>query len=182
MDRTNEFLSALRRAGLTDELMLEIANSKNNRMAKKMLNAIKYDLAASKMVLNFTVDYVNGLSEIIAHDEPGTHHFMPKNEAGISKIVVEIFENSEDIEEEMAREGCRPANAYELAAFEKNNPKSQRQFPIVALSSTWLDCIGHSVLYLKDNNPDNETDYGYFVLSEHPMTWPKDYCFLGVYV
>ncbi|MFZ2310712.1 MAG: hypothetical protein WAW11_04170 [Patescibacteria group bacterium] len=184
MNTSDEFILALREAGFTDEVMQKIIKSRNNRIAKKMLNAIKYDLGASKLILDFTVDYTCELFEGII-DDGGTHRFLPKDETKSSKkITTEVFNftNDEDIEKEMAKEGCRPANAYELVIFGQNNPKLLRPFPILALGSTWPDHLGDKVLFLRDNDPNNEHEYCYFIMPQWPMTLPESYYLLGVHM
>lgn len=182
MKKTDKFISVLREAGFTDEVMQEIIN--NNKIAREMLNAIKYELTASKMILEFAVDYTRDLSQITGKNNRGVHCFVPKDEIKAPKNIITkvfYFKNSEQIEGKMEKESYRPANAYELVVFGKKNPKAHRTFPIVALNSTWHDDLGDSVLFLCDNS-SKSGEYRYFCSPPAPMTYPEGYCFLGVHM
>lgn len=79
---------------------------------------------------------------------------------GISQVAIAPLKLHRDGEEwistdeavkRMSEQGTRPATGREARAYAKANPEVQRQFPIVALGSSWVDLNGDRLVpYLVD--------------------------------
>ena len=192
--KMHEFLLALKKAGFTDELIQEIINSKNNEMATKMFTAIMFNQtvkpADNGVILDFAVDYTRTVAEMVAagkydwsnDDITSDHYPIPKDKAGKSEgINTKVFHfnrliSSKDAIKEMEKEGYRPATAHEIMAFGEKNPEMQRQFPIVALGSTWQnDILDRYVLVLRGYGSRRK-----LYLSHWDGGWYGRYRFLGV--
>jgi len=145
--------------------------------------------APSETTVTATVDHsaswsgVNGEFDLASSDINDKH--FPPEHGGMASVVlvplalhrdVEDSISNKEVEHRLAVQGFRPATDRELRAFAKANPEFQRQFPVVALGSSWLDPYGNrKVPYLDDWD-------GKRVLSLHWLggDWNSRWRFLAV--
>lgn len=83
-----------------------------------------------------------------------TQDRFPVQGSGRQEVEVVLFHfnrviSSDDVIAELDKVGYRPANPAELLALGASQPELQRNFPIVALGSSWREADGaRNVLYL----------------------------------
>jgi hypothetical protein len=100
------------------------------------------------------IDYSRDLSQMVAagnynwaNSDITADHF-PVNGVGRQEREVTLFHfnhdiSSDDVIKEMGSAGYRPATIEELLAFGELHPELQRQFPIIAIGSVWVDSDGY---------------------------------------
>ena len=82
-------------------------------------------------------DFVN--ESITAENFPPHEHERGKKPAFFKLFHFNRYIESKAAITEMDKQGYRPASLRELLAYGKENPELQRQFPIIALLSVWVD-------------------------------------------
>ena len=175
----HEVLLKLEQAGLDKSLAQEIINSPGNALAKSMIVSInKKSEAKSKSSsrLNFEieVDGTKTLEQMIAdgkYDDKNSDinkKNFPIKDATKRTVTIELFHfdrniSSEDAVKEMKKEGFRPATVEELLALGADQPKLQREFPIIALGSVWRVFYGfRCVPSLNLDGDDRELNLPYW--------------------
>lgn len=143
--------------GGNDENVRRILSDQNLRreIGKLIMSASKSFVVASFRV---AVDYGRTLKSMVdagkydwVNEDITQEHFPVSSQGGDE---VSIFHFNEEIASEnailaMDREGFRPARIEELLALGEKQPELQKQFPIIALGSIWLDPGGdRCVAYL----------------------------------
>lgn len=100
-----------------------------------------------------TVNYAQSLEEMIAAgkydwtDEYITAENFQIQGNGVVNLEIVLFHpnrdiESEDVVKELDQMGLRPATLPELCAYGAKYPETQREFPIVALDSSWVGPSG----------------------------------------
>lgn len=81
--------------------------------------------------------------------------------------------SSQEALDEIKKQGCRPANLYELLEWAKDNQEKNQW--VIALGQIWTDAVGnHMVPYVYR---DSDGDFG-FSLGIFEDDWSDDYCLL----
>ncbi|MFH1145364.1 MAG: hypothetical protein V1707_00145 [bacterium] len=121
-----------------------------SRQPKPSFTMVEFPLTIFKISLREKIkkaklDWVN--------DSINDNNFPVTGKEGPTTAIIIHFGrymSSEKVFEEMEKNGLRPGNMYELADFASEHPDEQRKYPIVELSSGWLDSVGNrnvGVLY-----------------------------------
>ncbi|MBU0649455.1 hypothetical protein KJ969_05175 [Patescibacteria group bacterium] len=100
---------------------------------------VDYDQPLAKMIEACKLDWVN---------EDITEEHFPIQGNGHKKVKLELYQFDKTITGDQALKrldeaGYRPATIEELLVFGKKYPDKQRQFPIIALASSWCNPGGH---------------------------------------
>jgi hypothetical protein len=110
-----------------------------------------------------------------------TEKNFPDKEDGDYEVEYRIFHfnrsiSSESIMAEMEKEGFKPANILELLKLGEIQPNLQKEFPIVALDSNWIDQDDvHNVLIIR-----SDCGRRILILNWLNYEWDERYRFLGV--
>lgn len=151
----HELLMKLEDAGLSKEEAQLIIDSKDNELARKIV-----DLVRTRPAYNIVVDYNRSLADMIKagkYDRVdsgiNTEHFplkgKGKHELTAILFLFDRYIESDDAIVEMDKQGYRPATIEELLALGEKYPKLPKEFPIIALGSVWRNPDGdRSVPYL----------------------------------
>jgi hypothetical protein len=153
LGRMHEFLMALEKAGFTEEIIVETINSKGNKLAGEMFNALPEALRTkwktSDLILIFRVD-----SEIVQKKflkAIGDNHneeiftegkrISIKNEVS-GDVHSKVFHfnyviSNDDCIKEMRKKGCRPATDYETLTFCQSNQAWAKHYKVCALGTTY---------------------------------------------
>lgn len=146
---------------------------KNNKIVDDIYSAIvDYNMSLAEMIKVGKYDYVNG--EIASKNFP----IMGSGKVDISFELVHLNKSasSEEVLLHMEKNNLRPATLAELLAFGAKYPEIQREFPIVALGSFWINGDGiRLVLYLGKDNSKR-----FFNLYWFDRDWSGDWRFLAV--
>lgn len=150
-------VSAVRKQGGTDADIYRLATPEGESLIEKIAALIvragkpieqlaencykvlvDYGQTLQQMIANGKYDYAN--SDITASN-------FPTQGSGRQNVVVELVHfgrdmASEAVLKEFEARGLRAATLPELLAFGATYPEKQREFPIVALGSVWLDRLG----------------------------------------
>lgn len=69
--------------------------------------------------------------------------------------------NSEEALEMIKKEGCRPANIYELALFKRNHPEEFKPYEwMLAFGQIWQDSSGYRGVPYVSADSDDDFDFG----------------------
>ncbi|MFH1286602.1 MAG: hypothetical protein ABII02_02525 [Candidatus Magasanikbacteria bacterium] len=138
-------------------------------------------------VYPLTVDYDQSLAQMI---EAGSYDWVNSNiietkfqSQGSGQVEIEVVlvhlnkvVKSEEVLRELDRQGLRAATLQELLALGAAHPELQRQFPILALGSSWRDPDGFRyVPYLGRYGDERDLDLHWFEYG-----WHEVYRFLAV--
>lgn len=92
-------------------------------------------------------------------------------------VHLDRYASTEEVEQEIAKRGLRPTTIEELLAFGETYPDVQREFPVVALGSSWVDRGYRYVPYLWSHVDERSL----YLFSDVPGDqWSPDYRFLAV--
>lgn len=139
----HELLMKLEDAGLGKEEAQLIIDSKDNELARKLIDLVKV-----RPTFNIVVDYNRSLTQMIKagnydwiNDNITSKNFPLKGK-GKHELTAVLFHfdryiESDDAIAEMDKQGYRPATIEELLAFGEKYPELQKEFPIIALDSVW---------------------------------------------
>ena len=133
---------------------------------------VNYDLRLEAAIKAGNYDWKN--------DDITEKHF-PSKRSGQAEIEIQLFHfnkvmTSEEVIQEMDKQGYRPAELPELLAFGAKYPDEQRKYPIVALGSVYQYWDGDRyVSYLWRG--DGERDLG---LIWFGVGWGASFRFAGV--
>jgi len=135
------------------------------------------------------VDYSMTLAEMI---EAGKYDnwtnftidpdFLPIKDTGRVELNIELVKydepmNSNDIIKDLDRRGLRPVTVSELLAFGTQHPDVQREFPIIALGSSWRRCGGFifNTWFVQSLDADKKDNGRELSLEPWKGTW-KTFC------
>jgi hypothetical protein len=119
---------------------------------------VNYGLTVEKLVNAGKYDWLN--SDINAKN-------FPSDRKDTAEVAIELVHfgrsmESDEVLEELDKQGLRPATLAELLAFGAKYPEKQREFPIVALGSVWRYRSGaRSVACLCSDTDDGSRDVAY---------------------
>jgi hypothetical protein len=154
-----DFFSALfkelKKRGVTEEAVFDALKSKNDlipKMAEQIADLIADTKATTKGTLRILANLT--LTDRIARgrydwvNSDITEEHFPTSVPADYDVEYKLFHfnhtiSSDDAIKEMEKEGFRPGTLVELLALGETNPELQKQFPIVALGSTWQSPRGH---------------------------------------
>ena len=162
MSLVQSLVTAVKKAGGTDEDVHRLTTADSNGVWDKIAGVI---VGAGKKfgeVFTLIVDYSLSLADAIkaggydyANSNITDEHFpADKAEQGKKEQSFVLYHFSKGMDSDlliaqMDADGKRPATVHELLAFGKANPELQRQFPIIALKSVWVNRGGsRNVAYL----------------------------------
>jgi hypothetical protein len=120
------------------------------------------------------VDYTMSLADMIkvgkydwVNDDITAEHF-PVTGSGKTEVNLEFVHLNKSVSSEavlahMEANGLRPATLAELLSFGAKYPEIQREFPIVALGSSWIVSVGNRfVPYLFGSSSDRHLNLSWF--------------------
>jgi len=141
---------------------------------QKFLSGELIVVLKDRIVYNLTVDYTKPLMEMIKagkYDQVNsdiTQENFPVVGSGKKEKELVLFQFnrrilSDDAIDEMSKAGCDPGDIVDLLALGEDQPELQRQFPIVALKSSWRHPAGSlRVPYLCGRADDRDLNLYYF--------------------
>lgn len=101
---------------------------------------VDYGLSLSEMIKAGHYDYAN--SDITAKNFPKTE-MSGKVKTNLELVHLNHSATTDEVLAHMEAQGFRPATLPELLAFGKMYPDVQREFPVVALGSSWVGLDGY---------------------------------------
>ena len=139
-----------------DQIGELIAQGKSGRVTRELLQAFlrnPQSVNGKPSEYCVTIDYGMKLSEMIdaGHYDWKNGDINEKNFPVTGEGTVEVspelvhFDRvigTSEVEAELDKMGLRPATIEELLAFGATYPDVQREFPIIALGSSWVDRLG----------------------------------------
>lgn len=133
---------------------------------------VNYAIPFTNMIGMGKYDWVN--ENITAEHFPITG--SGKSEVDFQFVHLNKLASSEEVLLHMEKNNLRPATLAELLAFGEKYPEIQREFPIVALGSFWINGDGiRLVLYLGKDNSKRFLNLYWF-----DRDWSGDWRFLAV--
>ncbi len=164
--------AAIETLGL-DKESAQLVLSKGDVLKGAILDAMR-KLAATIVGDSIIVDYGKKVKEMVAaghYDWPNSDindTNFPQSGTGVDTVNPELVHlnkdaSSEDALAHMEANGLRPATLAELLAFGATYPEIQRQFPIIALGSSWVDSGGRRrvpCLFRSDGDRVLDLDWG----------------------
>lgn len=171
----DRLVPALRQAGISDEeIHALVAEKKGEELLGIIVDAVAEAVKRVKNFYSVRVDYAAEIEDMVvrgkydwSNDNITSDHF-PANTAEEADIAVQLVHfnrsiSSDGVIVELDRMGLRPAEARELLAFGVKYPDVQREFPIIALGSVWLDRYGdRRVVCLCSDSGDRRAVLGWF--------------------
>ena len=156
-------------AGLSEEeadkQLHRLTTTDANGVWDKIANLVIEPAKKLAEVFTLVVDYARSLKDSIAagsydwvNSDITEEHFPAESEQGQKEQSFTLYHFGKNTESDwviaqMDKDGKRPATIRELLTFGEKNPELQRQFPIIALKSVWVDRSGcRSVAYLGSNS------------------------------
>jgi len=146
---------ALKSLGGSDDDLRRVLT--DSTLAKKLAEVIMSGKQKVEQKVQETykviVDYGNSLAKMIEAGKYGwfnddiTDKHFPLQGAGqheVELVLVHLNQSAttKEVLEHLNREGLEPAKIEHLLAFGATYPELQRQFPIIALGSVWVDDDG----------------------------------------
>ncbi|MBU2539652.1 hypothetical protein KJ786_00610 [Patescibacteria group bacterium] len=131
--------------GGDDESIRKLATPEGEDLVKQIA---KFIVGVVRPIYNLTVDRTKTLAEMIkagkydcVNSDITQEHF-PVVGSGKEEKEFILFDfkrniSSDDAIAEMSQAGCEPGDIADLLALGSDQPELQRQFPIVALKSSW---------------------------------------------
>ncbi|MFH1611493.1 MAG: hypothetical protein ABIA83_02745 [Patescibacteria group bacterium] len=157
----------------TDQLAELIAQDKVGRVTRENLQRF---LASLDGDTGYTVlvDYRKTIEQMVSagrydwSDGNINSVNFPVNGTGVATITPELVHlnkkaSSEEALAHKEANGLRPATIEELLAFGATYPDVQREFPVVALGSSWVDRDGHRrAPYLDGDGSERELSLDWY--------------------
>lgn len=149
----HELLAKLEAAGLTGDLAQKVIESRGNALAKNVVNLISgswLDFPSYTVMVSYdqTVEQMVKAGKYDGYNADVAS--FPSNEKGVAEVLVYLVNFYPGISSKYAIKimgeldpPLRPATLKELLALGVAQPDLQRNNPIIALGSTWLDSNGH---------------------------------------
>jgi hypothetical protein len=147
-------LEKVRKRGYSDDEILRVANDQGDSLLDKFADVMAEAARKPHDTFPVTVNYDLSLEEAInagnyqaVHTDISARNF-PSTRKGQAEldIVLVRFEHrmkSEDVVQELEKEGLRPADLPEFLAFGAKYPDVQRKFSVAGLGSVWQDRKGY---------------------------------------
>ena len=147
-------LEKVKKRGYSDEEILQVANAQGDSLLDKFADVMVAAARKPRDTFPVTVNYDLPVGEAIAagnyqavNADINAKHF-PSTRSGQAalEIVLVRFENrmkSEDVLQELDKEGLRAAELPEFLAFGAKYPDVQRRFSVAGLGSVWRDRKGY---------------------------------------
>jgi len=147
-------LDKVRKRGYSDDEILRVANTQGDALLDKFADVMAEAARKPHDTFPVTVNYDLSVEEAIAagdyqavHADINGRNFpcARKGQAEL-EIVLVRFEHrmrSEDVVQELEKEGMRAAELPEFLAFGAKYPDVQRKFSIAGLGSFWQDRKGY---------------------------------------
>jgi hypothetical protein len=144
---------AVKAKGGVDEDLHLLARDEGQAMIDQIADLLVKAGAATRNAYPVTVNYAVSLADMIvagkydyANEYITATNFPIQGEGEVNTEVVLVHFNrdisSEAAVTELAQMGLEPAKLEHLLAFGSKFPEIQREFPIVALGSSWVDSRG----------------------------------------
>lgn len=144
---------AVKAKGGVDEDLHLLARDEGQAMIDQIADLLVKAGAATRNAYPVTVNYAVSLTDMIAAGKYGyaneyitAKNFPIQGEGEVNTEVVLVHFNrditSEAVVTELAQMGLEPAKLEHLLAFGSKFPEIQREFPIVALGSSWVGSRG----------------------------------------
>ncbi len=181
-------INAVQRAGGSSEDIHSLADPEKSRAVWDQIARIIVGTGSgARQTFKVLVDYAKTLKEMIREgkynwvDSNITQENFRTQEKGTQEIEIQLFHfgrvvGSEEVLEEMEREGFRPATLPELLALGAADRELQKEFPIVALGSRWRSPDGYLVVpFLHWFGLRRNLDLGWF-----ESDWHESCRFAGV--
>lgn len=147
-------LEKVRKRGYSDDEILWVANDQGDSLLDKFADVMAEAARKPHDTFPVTVNYDLSLEEAInagnyqaVHTDISARNF-PSTRKGQAEldIVLVRFEHrmkSEDVVQELEKEGLRPADLPEFLVFGAKYPDVQRKFSVAGLGSVWQDRKGY---------------------------------------
>ena len=147
-------IEKVRKRGYSDEEILRVATAQGDTLLDKFADVMAEAARKPRDTFPVTVNYDLSVAEAIAagnyqavHQDINARNF-PSTRSGQAAldIVLVRFEHrmrSEDVLQELEKEGLRAAELPEFLAFGAKYPDVQRKFSIAGLGSVWQDRKGY---------------------------------------
>ena len=152
-------VASVKKAGGTDDDIHRLTTPEADGVWKKIAAIIVEASKKIAQVFTVMVDYDRTVENSIAagnycyvNEDITDRNFQPaEHEKSKKKQSFTLYHFDRDVESDfaivqMAKDGKRPATLRELLAFGEANPELQREFPIIALGSVWVDRHGHRIV------------------------------------
>lgn len=165
---------AVKAQGGTDEDLHLLARGEGQAMIDQIAATLVRAGATTRNAYPVTTDYGQSLADMIAAgkydwtNESITAENFPVQGEGTVKLEIVLFHpnrdiESEDVVKELDQMGLRPATLPELCAYGAKYPETQREFPIVALGSSWVGPDGDRCVPCLDGfSQERYLDLGYW--------------------
>lgn len=122
---------------------------------------VDYGRSVKAGILAGKYDYAN--DNIAEENFPKAEHEQGKKEQVFTLYHFDKSTESDLVITQMEKDGKRPATLRELISFGEKYPELQRQFPIIALGSVWLDRLGsRRVPYLGSAGSRRDLDLNWY--------------------
>jgi len=172
-----DLIALLRDRGISDEEIhaLVTDDSSAKKLLGKIADAIVETIKSKKIIYAIAMEYATSVEDLLKAGNYDwrngyitTKHFPTKRTGTIDSLEIEIVHfnrsiSSDDAIAELDRSGFRPAEAGESLAYGAKYPDVQREFPIIALGSTWRDLNGNrNVLVLNCSEGKRMTNLSWF--------------------
>jgi len=147
-------LEKVRKRGYSDDEILRVADAQGDKLLDKFADVMAEAARKPRDTFPVTVNYDLSLEEAIGagnyqavHQDINARNF-PSTRTGQAAldIVLVRFEHrmrSEDVLQELEKEGLRAAELAEFLAFGAKYPDVQRKFSVAGLGSVWQDRKGY---------------------------------------
>ena len=147
-------LEKVRKRGYSDDEILEVANAQGENLLDKFADVMVAAARKPRDSYSVNVNYDLSVEEAISagnfqavNADINAKNFAPTRSGQAAlEIVLVRFENrmkSEEVLEELNKEGLRPVDLSEFLAFGAKYPDVQRKFSIAGLGSVWKDRKGY---------------------------------------
>ena len=147
-------IEKVRKRGYSDDEILRVADTQGDKLLDKFADIMADAARKPRDTFPVTVNYDLSLEEAIAagnyqavHQDINARNFpSTRNGQAALNIVLVRFEHrmrSEDVLQELEKEGLRAAELPEFLAFGAKYPDVQRKFSIAGLGSVWQDRKGY---------------------------------------
>jgi len=147
-------LEKVRKRGYSDDEILRVADAQGDKLLDKFADVMAEAARKPRDTFPVTVNYDLSVEEAIGagnyqavHGDISAKNF-PSTRSGQAEleIVLVRFEHrmrSEDVLQELDKEGLRAAELSEFLAFGATYPDVQRKFSVAGLGSVWRDRKGY---------------------------------------
>jgi len=147
-------IEKVRKRGYSDEEILRVASAQGDTLLDKFADVMAEAARKPRDTFPVTVNYDLSVAEAIGagnyqavHQDINARNFPSTRSGQVAlDIVLVRFEHrmkSEDVLQELDKEGLRPAELPELLAFGAKYPDVQRKFSVAGLGSVWQDRKGY---------------------------------------